>query len=297
METDVKLKVLFRKYAAGLLELTGDAGSEVLSAEVVELQDFKRSVDCLLKLRRGQETYYRHVEFQAEADPDMPERCFRYNTQLVLQYRVPVLTTVVYLFRPGPASRTLSFEVRLANRLVNVWHFDVVCLWEVDAQEALAHGAPGLLALVPLMRGGEDLELIAAADRGIEEAAPGEAGRDAAAILLLLAGWHYTVDELSKAVRRSKMIRSSVWEEALAEGRTKGRAEGLTEGLTEGQAKGRVDAERELCADLVRELHPAISVRVLPAIESCSDPFALKRWALLAAKGTDADLLKELGLG
>jgi len=93
------------------------------------------------------------------------------------------------------------------------------------------------------------------------------------------------------------MIRSSVWEEALAEGRTKGRAEGLTEGLTEGQAKGRVDAERELCADLVRELHPAISVRVLPAIESCSDPFALKRWALLAAKGTDADLLKELGLG
>jgi len=34
--------VLFRKYAAGLLELTGDAGSEVLSAEVVELQDFKQ---------------------------------------------------------------------------------------------------------------------------------------------------------------------------------------------------------------------------------------------------------------
>ena len=84
METHVKLKVLFRKYAAGLLELTGDAGSEVLSAEVVELQDFKRSVDCLLKLRPGQEVYYRHVELQEEADPAMPERCFRYNTQLVL---------------------------------------------------------------------------------------------------------------------------------------------------------------------------------------------------------------------
>lgn len=289
METDIKLKVLFRKYAAGLIELTGDAGSEVLSAEVVELQDFKRSVDCLLRLQRGHEVYYRHVEFQAEADPDMPERCFRYNTQLVLQCRAPVLTTVVYLFRPGPASPTLTYEVRLGDRLVNVWHFDVVCLWELDARVALAHGAPGLLALVPLMRGGEDLELIAAADRQIEEAAPGEAGRDAAAILLLLAGWHYTVDELSKAVRRSKMIRSSVWEEALAEGRT----EGLTEGLT----KGRVDAERELCADLVRDLHPAIAGRVLPVIESCSDPAALKRWALLAAKGTDADLLKELGLG
>jgi hypothetical protein len=50
-------------------------------------------------------------------------------------------------------------------------------------------------------------------------------------------------------------------------------------------------------SDLVRDLHPAIAGRVLPVIESCSDPAALKRWALLAAKGTDADLLTELGLG
>ncbi len=81
------------------------------------------------------------------------------------------------------------------------------------------------------------------------------------------------------------MIRSSVWEEALAEGRV--------EGLNEGVAKG----ERDVCSDLVRELHPDVAGRVLPVIESCGDPAALKRWALLAAKGTDADLLKELGLG
>jgi len=49
METDVKLKVLFRKYAAGLLELTGDAGSEVLSAEVVELQDFKGAAEAVVR--------------------------------------------------------------------------------------------------------------------------------------------------------------------------------------------------------------------------------------------------------
>ena len=67
--------------------------------------------------------------------------------------------------------------------------------------------------------------------------------------------------------------------------------------MTEGLTKGRVEAEREVCSDLVRDLHPAIAGRVLPVIEACSDPFALKRWALLAAKGTDAELLKELGLG
>ena len=75
----------------------------------------------------------------------------------------------------------------------------------------------------------------------------------------------------------------------MAEGEAKGVAKGLAEGLAEG--------EREVCSDLVRDLHPAIAGRVLPVIESCSDPAALKRWALLAAKGTEADLLKELGLG
>ncbi len=96
------------------------------------------------------------------------------------------------------------------------------------------------------------------------------------------------------------MIRSSVWEEALAEGVAKGvaqgEAKGRTEGLTEGLTKGRVEAEREVCSDLVRELHPKVASLALPAIESCNDPVALKRWALLAAKGTDAELLKELGL-
>jgi hypothetical protein len=89
------------------------------------------------------------------------------------------------------------------------------------------------------------------------------------------------------------MIRSSVWEEALAEGVAKGVAEGEARGEARGVAKG----EREVCSDLVRELHPKVTDRALPVIESCSDPVALKRWALLAAKGTDADLLKELGLG
>jgi hypothetical protein len=81
------------------------------------------------------------------------------------------------------------------------------------------------------------------------------------------------------------MIQSSVWQAALEEGRAKGLAEGVAKG------------EREVCSDLVRDLHPAIADRVLPVIESCSDRAAFKRWALLAAKGTDADLLKELGLG
>ena len=82
MDTDVTLKVLSRRYATDLLRLTGDDEATVLSVAVVEVQDFKRAVDCVVKLRRGRDLYYRHIEFQAEADPDMAKRCFRYNSQL-----------------------------------------------------------------------------------------------------------------------------------------------------------------------------------------------------------------------
>ena len=102
MDTDGPLKLLFRKYAQDLLPLTGDTGATVERAGPVEIQALKRQVDCVLKLERQGEVYYRHVEFQAEPDPEMPRRCFRYNTQLVLQYAAPVLTTVLYLFPPKP---------------------------------------------------------------------------------------------------------------------------------------------------------------------------------------------------
>ncbi len=92
------------------------------------------------------------------------------------------------------------------------------------------------------------------------------------------------------------IVQSSVWQAALNEGRVEGLNEGRVEGLNEGRAEGRVEAEREVCSDLVRELHPTIAQRAQSVIESCSDPAVLKRWALLAAKGTDADLLKDLGL-
>ena len=37
-------------------------------------------VDFVFKLHlESGETYFRHLEFQSEADPEMAERCFRYN--------------------------------------------------------------------------------------------------------------------------------------------------------------------------------------------------------------------------
>ena len=71
--------------------------------------DRRRAVDLVITVERDGETNYQHLEFQAEPDPGMASRCFR---------------------------------------------FGVVRRWEVQTETALASGSPGLLALVPLMKGG-----------------------------------------------------------------------------------------------------------------------------------------------
>ena len=73
------------------------------------------------------------------------------------------------------------------------------------------------------------------------------------------------------------MIQSSVWRAAYAEGFAKGLAEAQLAMVW-----------RDLCADLVRDMHPTIADRALPVVESCGDPATLKRWGLLAARGRRA---------
>jgi predicted transposase YdaD len=280
METDVQLKVLFTKYPRDLLRLTHEESATVLSVDVVELQELKRAVDCLIKLEREGEVYYRHFEFQSEPDPEMASRCFRYNSLLVLQTRAPVLTTVVYLFPPGPKEIGLAFRVVLGGREINVWHFDEVRLWEVSAAEVLAHRAPGLLALVPLMAGGESLDLIEQAVVAIEQGLPQERSPDARAILMYLAGAHYNEEVLTRLFGREKMIKSSVWEAARAEGK----------------AEGKADANRELCLEFIKRYHPALLPMAKGRVDACADPAVLGRWIASAVELDDAAFSRLIGL-
>lgn len=153
METDIPLKVLARRHPQDLLRLVGDPGIAV-KAQVLELQEIRRTVDCVIEVRDRGEVHFRHFEFQTAPDPDMTRRCFRYNSQLALQLTAPVITSVIYVLPPGPPGDELVFRMVVRGREVNAWRFDIVRLWEFDASQALASGAPGLLALVPLMRGG-----------------------------------------------------------------------------------------------------------------------------------------------
>ncbi len=283
METDVNLKRLFKTCGQDLVWLTGDQGATVISTDAIELQEIRRSVDCLIRLRRGQELYYRHIEFQAGNDPQMAERCFRYNALLLLELRAPVLTTVLYVTPPAPVEAELVYRVSLGGAEVNAWRFGVIRLWEVKAAAALASGAAGLMALIPLLEGGDPAAVWIAAQE-IRRVFPGPRMSDPEAILWLLARARYNDDNLMPVIGRNNMQalidlvkQSPLWQEA--------------------QAEGRIEAERALCLTLVSRHHPALLAHAAPRIEACTDPAILEAWILAASEPGDNPLTRLLGEG
>ena len=148
MDSDIPLKMAFRARTRDFLPLMGDSGARVLSALAYELPEGKRTVDLVLRLRRGGEEYLRHIEFQTRHEGDVAVRCFEYASRLAVRSGRPVLTTVIYLRSPGRDE--LAYRHTLAGRVVNEWRFDVVQLWK----ESPAAQRPDLLATLQVFAEG-----------------------------------------------------------------------------------------------------------------------------------------------
>ena len=288
MDADQPLKVLFRTRPRDLLPLTGDAGSRVLSANVLELSAARRTVDLVLVLKRRGERYVRHLEFQSRHRADVALRCFEYASRLVVQLRLPVLTTVIYVKPPAP--RELAFQERLLGRVVHERRFATVRLWERDAKAMLALG-PGGAALAGLLDKG-DIRVIGRASRQIRSQAPKGEQPDLLTILRALCQGRYTAEQLARVIPKEVVMASSLYKEMREWAREMGVEEGLAEGRARGLAEGRLAEARLLCVSIVKRYHALVASRVLPVIEACTDVARLHRWALRAPEVSTEEFVR-----
>ncbi len=288
MKTDLPLKRLFQLRPQDLLQLTGDEGASVFSVKTLELPEIRRTVDCVLELERGGERYLRHVEFQGRDEPYLPRRCFEYNTRLHLQSGLPVLTTVLLVNPPAP-KREPVYRIQLGDQVSTDYRFEWVKLWELDSEEAVALGNPAMLALVPLMAG-NDLDLVEKACLGIEASAPEQQQPDLLAILHVFAEQRYTGRDLSRLIGRERIMQSTIWQEAKAEGREEGREQGREEMQTEW-----LEHNRALCLKMVKRHHPTLLEKATPAIKACTDQACLENWILQASRLTTDEFRRSLG--
>ena len=275
MKTDQPIKVLFERQGQSLLPFIGErqAGVRVTAVECVELPVSERSIDSVLRLERDGLVWYRHLEFQAQKDADMPRRCFEYNSRLILHYGAAVLTTVLYLLPGADKDVPDAFRLYVGDWLAYEWRFEVVRLWEIDAEAALHSGEAGPLALVPLMRGGAEPSRVLEAARRLD-AMPKAQAADAMLVLLGFATRRYDRATFMNVLGKDRVMES--WWDQL-----------VVEREAEGEARGQIKTARQMCSDLVKEFHPGTAAALLPAIETCDQPETLRSWTLKCAKLSD----------
>ena len=170
------------------------------------------------------------------------------------------------------SKRTIDSVLRLErDGLVwyREWRFDVVRLWEIDAQSALRGGEAGPLALVPLLKGGDDPARVLEAARRLD-AMPRAQARDAMPVLLDFAAQRYDRATFLNVLGKDPVMQS--W---------------LSQDRAENAARAELEAVRQVCSDLVREFHPGVAAGLMPAIEGCEQAETLRSWTLQCARLSD----------
>ena len=181
---------------------------------------------------------------------------------------------------------------------MNEWRFDVVRLREESPERLLALG-PGGAALVPLC-GEASLPVIAKASRKIQREAPKAQQADLLAILQVFAEGRYTARQLARVIPEEVTMASVLFEKV----RVKERAEDGPKGGPKGGPRdvpkgGPRDVSRNgprkpgrSASGWRRRCIPTVAGRVVPAIEACSEPTRLRRWALRAPGVSDEEFAR-----
>ena len=115
--------------------------------------------------------------------------------------------------------------------------FEVMRLWEVEAEGVVSQGLVGLYPLLPLMRWRESEPAVVLArsqDLILEQIKGREARADAYVALRVLSGMTYPTELVNQILqRRELMLESPVYEQIMEEGRQAGREEGQLARLRE----------------------------------------------------------------
>lgn len=266
---DRTLKIIGRNYADLLLQLAfPDIPARLVGTlENVELSLPVRPVDFVHRIEHAQQEYILHIEFQLEHEADFPRRMHSYHGALTEQFKLPVLTLVLYL-RPRSSPLPNEYTVCLGNHVVNRFSYPVLRLW--DYVEEIRSGryrqlAPLLVTLVPtpderILR--EERELIMAEPAGRKRA-------DLLALAVTVASRYFDKAFLWQFFREEveQMKESSFVEDWIEEGIERGRQTGI------------MQTQRENILQILQarfNLSPQQGESLAQRLEAIDDPTRLK---------------------
>ncbi|HEU0000970.1 MAG TPA: hypothetical protein VFQ36_08735 [Ktedonobacteraceae bacterium] len=148
-------------YDNALKALMGDHAAEIIpefipEAAVVieqnnEIKQENLRADLVYFIHYENELHVLNMELQTNSDSDMPGRMLRYHVGLHLDYNLPVLSVILYLFEtsvPTPPYREMSGKKEQLT-----FHYLVIALWTLDAREYVEKRAIAMYTFLPGMKG------------------------------------------------------------------------------------------------------------------------------------------------
>jgi predicted transposase YdaD len=224
-----------------------------------------------------------HIEFQTRHDPEMAKRLWEYNVSASIKYDLPTRSFVIYL-RPTNQVATTPYQVKIPDgEEIHRFHFGVVKLWEISAEELRKTGLTGLLALLPLTKDGARPEVVETMINDLQRETEGETQRDLLSIGLTFATLVFKRKDQDWLIRRISMLEdileeSPFYQQILHRGEEKGRAEALRQAHQE-----LLRTLRQMLVDAVQDRFPQEAALILMVRGQASiieEPEVLKRFIL-----------------
>ncbi|NJP07165.1 MAG: Rpn family recombination-promoting nuclease/putative transposase [Chloroflexaceae bacterium] len=209
--------------------------------EVLGAADFQwvaRATDIVIKVKSSLHgAFIVIIDIQFRFEADMGRRVQAYAALAEEKFHLPVYPVVIYLFPPGPETVIPERYEQEFLGLSSHRDYRVIKLWEEDAHAVLQQKRHFLLAYVPLMRGGDQPEIL---HRALEIIRADPALADMEPVLAFMAifvydrayieqnmGWDMTVITQSPLYQEMKQA-------FLAEGEERGFERGTRKTLLDG---------------------------------------------------------------
>ncbi|MDS3861018.1 Rpn family recombination-promoting nuclease/putative transposase [Thermosynechococcaceae cyanobacterium BACA0444] len=203
--------------------LLGEAvGDTLINILKTELSVEPIRADFVSFLQVGEQIL--HLEFQTQADPEMPLRMLDYYTRLYRQYRLPIRQVVLFL-RPTTSANAQMDYFQTEN---TVHRYRVIRLWEVKATDLLPF--PTLWPLAILANSPNPDGLLTEVVRRLETLEDRELRLSLTAYTYLLGGLRFKKEMLKQLLREEIMRESVTYRELVETSEQRGIQRGRQEG-------------------------------------------------------------------
>lgn len=285
--------------------ILGDA--QFLGELPEKLKTWNLEVDALLRTAVKGQQMLLHIEFQTYNDLEMAERLLRYNILARSEYKLPVVSCVIYLLRDGKVPSSQLIWASPLGRDVIHFFFESIELGEVAPDDLLAMEQPGLLPLLPLTEGGASKEVTEQMFARLQH----REQADLLAIGSTLASLVFSREnspDLEWLYRRLRAMHdilreSPYYQEILREGREEGLVKGLEEGLQKGRKagleegiqEGKLKGQQEMLLAFVQARFPTMTLLTKKLIAVIDDPASLQDVAVkISMAQTDEEVQQYL---